>query len=337
MVGLWVGHERHGFDYNDAELVARQLEHFRTIVSDLKGHPALLLWGVGNEVNLTYGNKKVWDAIQGIAKMIHEEDGNHPTVAVISGINRVDINCIKNQCPDIDIVGINAYGNVATVPGKINEYAWEKPYILTEWGPTGHWESPKTSWGAPIEPTSTEKAAICKVRYETVVMKDPEKCLGSYVFMWGNKQEMTATWYSTLIETGEETELVEVMYYEWKGQYPPNRTPKVGKLMMDGKEAKDNISIIRKQGYVANISGTDADKDSLHYEWEIMHEATDLKIGGDQEDTPWKLFKTYKTGSSGNLNFVAPRRKGNYRLFVYLYDGHNHVATANIPFNVKGE
>jgi GH35 family endo-1,4-beta-xylanase len=52
MLGLWVQHERHGFDYNNQEKVAKQLAYFKTVVDRFKNHPALLIWGVGNEVDL---------------------------------------------------------------------------------------------------------------------------------------------------------------------------------------------------------------------------------------------------------------------------------------------
>ena len=334
MVGLWVGHERHGFDYNDNSLVERQLEMLRKIVVDLKDHPALLLWGVGNEVNLNYTNKKVWDAIQGIGKMIHEEDKNHPTVAVIAGVNQTDVGLIKVQCPDIDILGVNVYGAVATVPDDLKKFGWDRPYIITEWGPTGHWESPKTQWGAAIEPSSTVKAADCKSRYEQTMVKDAAHCLGSYVFKWGSKQEVTATWYSTLLETGEETEMVDAMRAEWNGRPVNNKVPQLKSFSLEGKQATDNIELFKKEDYSAAAVSEDADADPLTYSWEIMKETLHLKAGGDQEDTPSKVFEQ-KTGKDGQLHFKAPRRKGYYRLFVYVYDGHNHVATGNIPFQVK--
>ena len=44
-VGIWLGHERHGFDYRDAAQVAAQLEEARQMVLKYKDHPALLMWG----------------------------------------------------------------------------------------------------------------------------------------------------------------------------------------------------------------------------------------------------------------------------------------------------
>jgi hypothetical protein len=334
MVGLWVGHERHGFDYDNKNLVERQLEMFRKIVLELKDHPALLCWGVGNEVNLFYKNKKVWDALNGLGKMIHETDTNHPTVAVIAGANQEDVALIKSRCPHIDILGINSYGAVNSVPEDLKRAGWDRPYIITEWGPTGHWECAKTQWGAAIEPSSTLKAEVCKSRYEKTMLRDKEHCLGSYIFIWGSKQEVTATWYSSILETGEETETVEVMRALWGGKLSGNAVPRISNLVLDTHQASENIQLYKKENYTAQASAHDEDKDTLRYMWEIMKEARYLKAGGDQEDTPSRVF--YSTSGNSNVfTFTAPRKKGYYRLFVYVFDGHKHVATQNIPFEVR--
>jgi len=47
-----IGRERQGFDYDDEEAVRKQFEYARGEVLKYKDHPALLIWGIGNELNL---------------------------------------------------------------------------------------------------------------------------------------------------------------------------------------------------------------------------------------------------------------------------------------------
>ncbi|MBE0424459.1 MAG: hypothetical protein IBX66_11065, partial [Lutibacter sp.] len=51
-MGIDVARERHGFDYNDEVAVKEQLERIKKEVIALKDHPALLIWAIGNELNL---------------------------------------------------------------------------------------------------------------------------------------------------------------------------------------------------------------------------------------------------------------------------------------------
>lgn len=39
--------------------------------------------------------------------------------------------------------------------------------------------------------------------------------------------------------------------------------------------------------------------------------------------------------ANGEIKFVAPSEKGEYRLFSYVFDGKMKVGTANVPFYVK--
>ena len=48
-LGCWLGHKDQGFRYDDPRAVARQAQDVRRAVLKYKGHPALLLWGLGNE------------------------------------------------------------------------------------------------------------------------------------------------------------------------------------------------------------------------------------------------------------------------------------------------
>ncbi|RYY12378.1 MAG: DUF4434 domain-containing protein, partial [Chitinophagaceae bacterium] len=191
LMGLDVARERHGFDYDNPEAVKKQLEAIRAEVMKYKDHPALLAWGIGNELNLHYKNTKVWDAVNDISKMVHELDPNHPTSTVLAGINKDLVDLLKQKTTDIDFLGINVYASLLTLPATLQTVGWEGAYMVTEWGPTGHWEGLSTSWKSPIEETSSEKASVYKMRYEYSVQRDVKKCLGSYVFLWGQKQERT--------------------------------------------------------------------------------------------------------------------------------------------------
>ncbi|MBU2677816.1 MAG: DUF4434 domain-containing protein, partial [Gammaproteobacteria bacterium] len=161
-VGIWLGHERHGFDYSAEAQVEAQLERARDIVKRYKDHPAVLLWGIGNEMEgYEEGDDPViWKAVNDVAAMVKELDPNHPTMTVTAFVHGGRIEYLHKRSPAIDIHGINAYGGAVVVPEFLREGGATKPFVLTEFGPLGPWEMPKTEWGAPYEQTSTEKAAF---------------------------------------------------------------------------------------------------------------------------------------------------------------------------------
>lgn len=338
MLGLDVVRERHGFDYNDTAAVAAQLRRLRGEVLKYKDDPAVLLWGIGNELNLDYTNPKVWDAVNDIARMIHDVDPNHPTTTVLAGAGKKEIEYVKSRCPAIDLLSVNTYAGLATLPQQLQEAGWTGPYLVTEWGPTGHWECPQTPWKAPVEETSSQKAAVYKSRYEASITKDRAHCLGSYVFLWGQKQERTPTWYGLFTEAGEETEVLDVLQYEWSGQYPKNRAPHIAMLrLLTALPAPAYLTVKPGQTVAAQSSISDPDGDHLDYQWELMPESTDLKQGGDRESRPDALPLQWSADKMGHISFPAPPRPGAYRLFVYAHDGHGNVATGNVPFLVQPE
>jgi hypothetical protein len=333
-MGLEVARERHGFDYNDESAVARQLASLREEVLKYKDHPALLVWCIGNELNLNASNPRVWNAVNQISKMIHELDPNHPTMTATAGISKDLVRDIKERAPDLDILGIQMYADIINLPRYLKESKWDGPYIVTEWGATGHWEIGKTSWGAPIENDSSVKADFYRKRYEAVIDTDKSQCLGSYVFLWGQKQERTPTWYGMFLETGEETATIDVMHAIWNGAAPTNRSPRLRGAWLEGAMALGNIRVKTGQACTAKTLVEDPDNDPVSYRWEVMHESTDLKTGGDHESKPKSLPHLIEDPSKAEIKMQAPEVPGAYRLFVYAFDGKGHAAHANIPFYV---
>jgi hypothetical protein len=335
LMGLDVARERHGFNYDDAGAVQNQLEKIRAEVIKYKDHPALLGWGIGNELNLQYKNPKVWNAVNDISKMIHEVDKNHFTTTVFAGINKGLVDYLKERTTDIDLLCVNTYGGLASLPRTIRQAGWEGAYLVTEWGPTGHWEGLQTAWKSSIEETSSEKAAVYKSRYEYGIENDRQNCLGSYVFLWGQKQERTPTWYGLFTEKGEESEVLDVMQFLWSGNWPKNRAPHLYSLQVDNKRAIENIHLKPANTYTAVAIVSDPENDKLTYRWEIFPEPTQLSEGGDFEEKPKPLEGLIQKDNSGKINFRTPAATGAYRLFVYASDGNNNVATANVPFYIK--
>lgn len=335
LMGLDVARERHGFNYDDTVAVNKQLESLRSEVMKFKDHPALLAWGIGNELNLQYKNPRVWDAVNEISKMIHQVDPNHPTSTVLAGVNKGLVDLIKARATDIDILSINTYGGLPGLPATLKSTGWDGPYMVTEWGPTGHWEGLHTSWDAPIEETSSEKAAVYKSRYEYSMERDRQHCLGSYVFLWGQKQERTPTWYGIFTDKGEESEVVDVMQFLWSGKWPENKSPHLYSLQVDNKKAIQNVYLKPGSNYDVLAVASDPDNDPLSYRWELLTEPTQLSSGGDFEARPQTIEHLISSAGKGKAGLKAPEKEGAYRLFVYVTDGHNNVATANVPFYVK--
>lgn len=335
LMGIEVGRERHGFDYNDTAWVAQQKEDIRRQVLELKDHPALLGWGIGNELNLRYTDKKVWDAVNDIARMIHEIDGNHPATTMLAGIGKEEVDYITENCPDIDFLSVQFYGDIENLPTRIEEAGYEGPYLVTEWGATGHWEVPATPWGAPIEQTSSEKAEAVKYRYEKAILADSSRCMGSFVFLWGQKQERTPTWYGLFTEEGEKMEAIDVMQRFWTGEWPENRAPSIIKAEMNGHDRYAGIIVSPGSENTALVEYNDPDNDTLVIECEIMEEATQLGDGGDFEPRPTSVETQINCDPEGRISFTAPVEKGPYRLFIYVRDNNNHAGTVNIPFKVE--
>ncbi|TVQ07089.1 MAG: hypothetical protein EA359_00490 [Balneolaceae bacterium] len=345
LAGLPVRAERDGFDYSDPQMVEQQFSRIREIVEVHMNHPALLMWVIGNELDHIPGNipydLKMWNAVNDIAEMIQEIDPMHPVMTVIGTGMPEKLADLMERAPSIDLLGINAYADLYHVPGWLDEYGWNKPFAVTEWGPSGHWEVPRTSWGAVIEETSSEKGSLYKQKYREIIEADP-RSVGSYAFLWtSNRMERTHTWYNMFYDDGSEKEAVHVMRYVWTGEWPSNRAPRIEKLMINGMQATDNITLMPGTLQTAAVEAFDPDGDSLHTKWELLPELSEFAAYAGQGETKpesIKGFIEYIGETKFEISFRIPEEAGKtYRLFVYVHDGNGNIGVANIPFLVREE
>lgn len=333
--GLWMEHPRRGFDYADPAQVAQQSDRLIGIVERYKTHPALLIWGLGNEIETEVADPTpVWKAVEMMARKIKERDPDHPLMLTVAEIGDDKARRIKEMCPSIDILGVNTYGDaVLSLGERLRAQGWDKPVIVAELGPYGQWQVGRTAWNAPIEPTSTEKAKKLSDLYRAAEKAIPG-LLGIFPFFWGNKQEQTATWYGMLLADGTRLGVVDVLTEVWTGRPVSNRTPVVEKISIEGISDGHDVCLKPGESRKARIIASDPGGDPLRYVWTVSSEAVDLRTGGDIESIPPTHPDSVPREADDTITLTAPTVPGAYRLFVTVKDEMNNGATANIPFLV---
>ena len=333
-VGIWLGHERHGFDYRDPDQVEAQLQTVREAVLAHRDHPALLMWGIGNEMEgFESGDDPViWKAVNDVAAMVKELDPHHPTMTVTSEVGGGRIEFVHKRSPAIDIHGINSYGGAPTVAERLREGGATKPFVITEFGPAGPWEMPTTDWGAPYEQTSTQKADFYRQSYQKAVLEPSGQSLGAYAFLWGSKMEGTATWFGMLLEDGTKLGAVDAMSELWTGNPPNDPAPTIEPIVIDTEPNLEPGTTL-----TASTRADDRDGDDVEVYWVLRPESGEYHTGGDfRRDLP-DIEGAVVEWADGEAKIRMPDEPGPYRLFAYAFDEAGNAATANIPLLVKGE
>lgn len=328
-VGIWLQHSD-AFDYHNAEKVAKQKEMCEDLVRRYKNHPAVLIWAFGNEMEgyAEANDPAVWSAIDDIAASSKTIDPNHPTMTVIAEVGGQRVPNFQRYCPHVDILGINSYGGAPSLAERYRKAGGSKPFVLTEFGPPGWWESPKSLFGAPLELTSTEKAARYRQSYESAVSGQPGLCLGSYAFLWSFKQEGSATWFGMLLPDGSRTEAVDTMMELWSGKPLSNQCPKI-----DALTVSKSGGLLPGESISASLKASDPNGDPLTVNW-VLTGDTGSKEGGESMPVPRAFPSAISESTRGSATISMPAAPGIYRLFAYVRDGHGGAAVANVPLQV---
>ncbi|MEL7311811.1 MAG: glycoside hydrolase family 2 TIM barrel-domain containing protein [Pseudomonadota bacterium] len=329
-VGIWLGHERHGFDYSDQQQVADQLARVRETVLKYRDHPALLIWSLGNEMEgfEAGDNPKIWEAVNDAAALVKQLDPHHPTMTVTAEIGGARVRYVHEVCDAIDIHGINSYGGAPSLVERLDAAGATKPYILTEFGPRGAWEAPQTSWGAVLEPTSSEKADQYATAYERAIASQPGRALGGYAFTWGHKVEATDTWFGMLLRDGASLASADQMQEIWSGEPATRPAPSISAIELSAPpELEPGAKLTAK----VDIGGT------AELEWVLYPETGDYLTGGDYRPALIAVDNAIVEAQENRAVVRVPEEPGFYRLAVYARDGNGKAATANVPIRVLGE
>ena len=347
-VGLGLKKQLQGFDYNDKQAVAKQYAEIIAVVDKYKDHPAVLMWVIANEPNLLVDeNEKlvpvdpqIYQAINDIIEYIHRTDPNHPVTFTFAGADKQHVATAMKYASDVDIVSLQVYGDLGKVSEMIDDLALDKPFMVTEYGPTGHWESPKTSWGREIEEPGAVKADTMLKRMNTSLKSNPSgKLVGDFSFLWGSKQERTPTWYGMVNPDGKLNARADAMSFYWTGKHPQNRAPRVTAITMNGMHPQDSVTLKAGAHGIVEVMVTDPDQDALSTRWIMSGEVGQKSQGGffeaKPDEFPLVIHSNQKEKGKVSMSFTAPDKPGEYRIFAYVYDDKGKVGNANIPFLVK--
>jgi hemoglobin-like flavoprotein len=337
LAGLPLGIQRRGFDYSDPAAVGAQREKIRSLVTQFRSHPAVLMWAIGNEPEIQTTpeqRRALWREVNHLAEMIKSLDPAHPVITVVGGQYRQMLHELVEQVPAIDAIGLNAYQDMLTLPEDIARQGWRRAYVVTEFGPRGHWQAPKTPWKIPIEDTSSEKAEFYEKAYRHAVVGQPN-CLGSFVFYWHQKMEKTHTWYGMFLSDGSRTEAIDVMTRLWTGAWPLNRAPRVSRVRAAPEGEPRHVY---GPGAVVEfaIGASDPDGDAVDVTWDVRIDAADdPRVGGDWEPDQPPIPGAVLALEGAKARIRLPEKPGNYRVFAYARDGRGSAGTANLPVRVE--
>jgi hypothetical protein len=322
-VGIWLG--------NNPQAIAGALPEVKRVVTQFKDHPAVLVWAIGNEMeNAQPDNPALWQALETLAAAAKAIDPNHPTMTVMAemGKDSSKIAMLHKYCPSIDIAGINSYAGAVAVPERYKKVGGTKPYVITEYGPPGQWESQRTPWRASFELTSTEKGERYRKAWTDGIVAAKGLALGGYAFLWGNKNEATVTWYGMMLPDGENLEPVEALAKEW-GKPLANRCPKIVSLKVAGEASVAAAAVMK-----VTVEATDPENDLLKYDWVLRGDSRDNRYGGGARAETDALAGAIAKNGGPSVEVKLPAA-GAYRLFVYIRDGKGNAAVGNVPLQAQ--
>ncbi len=130
-----------GTDYSDPEQRENMKNSVKEMVEEYKNEPYVLMWMLGNENNYGVANNSqdnpevYYTFVQEVVKMVHKLDPTRPVGLCNGDLLYLDI--MVTKCPDVDILGINAYRGTLGFGDSFWESIAEtagKPILISEYG-----------------------------------------------------------------------------------------------------------------------------------------------------------------------------------------------------------
>ncbi len=295
-------------------------------IRKFKGHPAILMWNVGNEVlffSQTESEKIAFcKFLESLIQDIKQIDPHHPVI--YAAASYLNIKYLKEYVPSLDIVGMNNYASVRLIQASWNALDFDIPYVVTEYGPYLPSDRPKDKNCKPKEMTDYQKASMYE-RYARQILEFKGFNLGGFVFHLGETTQESMTWWN-LNEGNLKRHSYWSIYKIYTGDKPLFLPPRIKDMTISKVKNLHPGEIID-----VNIEVKDAFRKNLSYEYKIstsyvgvleyyVNEYLDIDVGGKGK----------------RVKIEAPQKPGVYRLYCFVRDGKGNVSSINKTISVAG-
>ncbi|MGW4776253.1 discoidin domain-containing protein [Streptomyces filamentosus] len=304
----------------DTTYKTNMLNEFAKWVEEYKSHPATLMWNVGNESVLGLQNcysgteleaqrNAYTSFVNDVARKIHTIDPDHPVTSTDAWTGAWPY--YKRNAPDLDLYSMNAYGDLCGVREDWEQGGYTKPYLITETGPAGEWETAKDANGVADEPTDVQKAEGY-TRAWGCVTGHRGVALGATVFHYGTEHDFGGVWFNLLPDG-----LKRLSYYAVKKAYT-------------GGTAGDNTPPV-----ISNMTVTPSGSAPAGGEFTIRADVRDpdgdpvttkVFLSGNYADGDKRLLETpHRRNADGSLTVTAPAKLGVWKVYVQAEDGRGNA------------
>ncbi|GAB4085817.1 hypothetical protein GCM10028784_24470 [Myceligenerans cantabricum] len=294
-----------------------------------KDHPGVLLWNIGNESILGLGDcfsgtelEEVRDAyaafVNEVSVAVHAADPNHPTTSTDAWVGAWPY--LERNAPDLDLLSVNAYGDVCNIRESWESGGYDRPYLLTEGGAPGEWEVPDDVNGVPDEPTDLDKGAAYVGSWQCLREHDGVS-LGATFFHYGIEGDFGGVWFNVIPGDNKRLGYYSIARTWGVDTSALNTPPEITAMDVEGSTA-----VTAGDEFTVTVDMSDPDGDPITPVVMLNSKYVDGSGGTARAD--------FTETSPGTYRVAAPDRLGVWKVYVFAEDGQGNVGVETRSFRV---
>lgn len=294
-----------------------------------KDHPGVLMWNIGNESILglqdCFSGQDLEDVrhayaefVNEVSVAIHEADPNHPTTNTDAWAGAWPY--IQRGAPDLDLLSINAYGDVCGIRENWEDGGYDRPYLLTEGGAPGEWEVPDDANGVPDEPTDIAKGEAYVESWQCLREHDGVS-LGATFFHFGIEGDFGGVWFNVIPGDNKRLGYYAIARAWGVDTSAMNTPPRITAM-----DVADSGSVEAGTEFTVSVDMSDPDGDPITPVVMLNSKYID--------DAGGIAAAEFTETSPGTYRVTAPDRLGVWKVYVFAEDGQGNVGVETRSVNV---